>query len=164
MKSGPVARILDVDPGQRPSRNYRRAAQLQGGGRFQGDSRAGLRDGEAIVSTISLGSEAGLVGGAFAPLIGGAHLIWQAPFAAQRFLETLEASAPAHLFAPAGVASDLGAAGLLTADRLSSLTLATADAAVAPGFAHGVDSARVFVLRAGAEEGLRLEPIDVGAS
>ena len=62
-------------------------------------ARAGVLDGEAIISTISLASEAGLVGGAFAPLIGGAHLIWQAPFAARRFLETLETSAPAHLVA-----------------------------------------------------------------
>jgi acyl-CoA synthetase (AMP-forming)/AMP-acid ligase II len=120
-------------------------------------ARAGLREGEAIVSTISLGSEAGLVGGAFAPLIGGAHLIWQAPFAARRFLETLE-TARTHLFAPAGVASDLGAAGILNADRLSSLTLVAPDEAPAPGFAHGVDPARVFVLRGGA--GLRLEGID----
>jgi acyl-CoA synthetase (AMP-forming)/AMP-acid ligase II len=121
-------------------------------------ARAGLREGEAIVSTISLGSEAGLVGGAFAPLLGGAHLIWQAPFAARRFLETLE-TARAHLFAPAGVASDLGAAGILTADRLSSLTLVAADDVPAPRFAHGVDPARVFVLRGGAHSGLRLEGI-----
>ena len=123
-------------------------------------ARAGLREGEAIVSTISLGSEAGLVGGAFAPLIGGAHLIWQAPFAARRFLETLESSARAHLFAPAGVASDLGAAEILTADRLSSLTLVAADDVRAPRFAHGVDPARVFVLRGGAHAGLRLEGIE----
>jgi acyl-CoA synthetase (AMP-forming)/AMP-acid ligase II len=122
-------------------------------------ARAGLREGEAIVSTISLSSAAGLVGGAFAPLIGGAHLIWQAPFAARRFLETLE-TARAHLFAPAGVASDLGAAGILTADRLSSLTLVAADDAPAPSFAHGVDPARVFVLRGGAEAGLRLEGME----
>ena len=123
-------------------------------------ARAGLREGGAIVSTISLGSEAGLVGGAFAPLIGGAHLIWQAPFAARRFLETLETSAHAHLFAPASVAGDLGAAGILTADRLSSLTLVAADDVPAPSFAHGVDPARVFVLRGGADAGLRLEGLE----
>ena len=123
-------------------------------------ARAGLLEGEAIVSTISLASEAGLVGGAFAPLIGGAHVIWQAPFAARRFLETLEISARAHLFAPAGVAVDLGAAGILTADRLSSLTLVAADAVPTPTFAHGVDPARVFVLRGGADVGLRLEALE----
>ena len=123
-------------------------------------ARAGVLGGEAIVSTISLASEAGLVGGAFAPLIGGAHLIWQAPFAARRFLETLETSAPAHLIAPAGVAVDLGAAGILTADRLSSLTLAAVDAAPPPTFIHGIDPTRVFVLRSGADAGLRLEAIE----
>jgi hypothetical protein len=87
-------------------------------------------------------------------------LIWQAPFAARRFLETLETSARAHLFAPAGVASDLGAAGILTADRLSSLTFVAADDVPAPRFAHGVDPARVFVLRGGADAGLRLEGIE----
>ena len=123
-------------------------------------ARAGVLGGAAIVSTISLASEAGLVGGAFAPLISGAHLIWQAPFAARRFLETLETSAPAHLIAPAGVAVDLGAAGILTADRLFSLTLAAVDAAPPPIFTHGVDPARVFVLRRGADAGLRLEAIE----
>ena len=64
------------------------------------------------------------------------------------------------MFAPAGVASDLGAAGILTADRLSSLTLVAAHDVPAPKFAHGVDPARVFVLRGGADVGLRLEGIE----
>ena len=48
---------------------------------------------------------------------------------------------------------------ILTADRLSSLTLAAVDAAPPPTFTHGVDPARVFVLRSGADAGLRLEAI-----
>jgi hypothetical protein len=147
-----VVDIVDVAPGCRAVSQERTREVAR-----EFTARAGLAEGEAIVSTISLASEAGLVAGAFAPLIGGAHLIWQAPFAARRFLETLE-TARAHLFAPAGVASDLAAAGILTAERLSSLTLVAADETPAPRFAHGVDPARVFVLRSGA--GLRLEGME----
>ncbi len=118
---------------------------------------AGLRSGEAIVSMISLASAAGLVAGAFAPMIGGAHVIWQAPFAARRFLETLDTSAPAHLFVPSGVAGELGAAGILTADRLMSLTLVAPEGAPVPAIAHRVDPAHAYVLRSEAGVGLRLE-------
>jgi acyl-CoA synthetase (AMP-forming)/AMP-acid ligase II len=120
-------------------------------------ARVQFAAGEPIVSILSLASEAGLVGGAFAPLMGGAHMIWQAPFAARRFLETLQTSAPAHLFAPAGMASELGAAEIATADLLSSLTLATAAGVPAPPFAHGLDPARIFLLRAGESSDLSLE-------
>jgi len=119
--------------------------------------RAGLSEGQAIVSTISLASEAGLVGGAFAPLIGGAHMIWQAPFSARDFLEALETSAPAHLFAPAAVASELADAGILAADRLASLTLTAPDDEPAPTSVRGVATTRTLVLRIDAEAGLRLE-------
>jgi acyl-coenzyme A synthetase/AMP-(fatty) acid ligase len=120
-------------------------------------ARAGLRPGQAIASMISLGSPAGLVGGAFAPLIGGAHVVWQAPFAALRFVEALDALAPAHLIAPAGAVEALGAAGLLTPQRLASLTLVADEATKIPAFSHDLDLARVCVLRIGAGVDLRLE-------
>ena len=123
-------------------------------------ARAGLRPGQAIASMISLGSAAGLVGGAFAPLIGGAHIVWQAPFAALRFVEALDASAPAHLFAPASAVEALGAAGLLTPQRLASLTLVAAHEAKIPAFPHELDSARVCVLRIGAGADLRLDAFE----
>ena len=109
---------------------------------------------------ISLGSAAGLVGGAFAPLIGGAHVVWQAPFAALRFVEALDASAPAHLFAPASAVEALGAAGLLTPQRLASLTLVAAAGAKIPDFPHQLDLARVCVLRVGAGADLRLDAFE----
>ena len=107
---------------------------------------------------ISLGSPAGLVGGAFAPLIGGAHVVWQAPFAALRFVETLDASAPAHLFAPASAVEALGAAGLLTPQRLASLTVVAAEGAKIPAFPHELDL-EVCVLRIGAGADFRLEAL-----
>jgi acyl-coenzyme A synthetase/AMP-(fatty) acid ligase len=121
-------------------------------------ARAGLRPGQAIASMISLGSPAGLVGGAFAPLIGGAHVLWQAPFAALRFVETLDASAPAHLLAPASAVEALGAAGLLTTQRLASLTVVAAEGAKIPAFPHELDLA-VCVLRVGAGADFRLEAL-----
>ncbi len=115
---------------------------------------------------ISLGSPAGLVGGAFAPLIGGAHVVWQTPFAAVRFVEALDALAPAHLIAPAGAVEALGAAGLLTPQRLASLTLVADEATKIPAFSHDLDLARVSVLRIGAGADLRLDaweaPPDLG--
>jgi acyl-CoA synthetase (AMP-forming)/AMP-acid ligase II len=123
-------------------------------------ARAGLCPGQAIASMISLGSAAGLVGGAFAPLIGGAHVVWQAPFAALRFVEALDASAPAHLFAPASAVEALGAAGLLTPQRLASLTLVAAAGAKIPAFPHQLDLARVCVLRVGAGADLRLDAFE----
>lgn len=120
--------------------------------------RARLRPGEAIVSLVSLGAPGGLICGAFAPLLAGAHMIWQAPFSARRLLAALEASAPAHLFAPAGVARDLGAAGLLDRARLASLTLVAADAAPAADFTHDLDPDRVMTLRAAPGEPPRIEP------
>ena len=120
-------------------------------------ARAGLRPGQAIASMISLGSPAGLVGGAFAPLIGGAHVVWQAPFAALRLIEALDALAPAHLVAPAGAVEALGAAGLLIPQRLASLTLVADEATRIPAFSDGLDLARVSVLRIGAGADLRLE-------
>jgi acyl-CoA synthetase (AMP-forming)/AMP-acid ligase II len=120
-------------------------------------ARAGLRPGQAIASMISLGSPAGLVGGAFAPLIGGAHVVWQAPFAALRFVEALDASAPAHLLAPVGAVEALGAAGLLTPQRLASLTLVAAEGTKIRAFPHDLDLQRVCVLRIGAGANLRLD-------
>ncbi len=118
-------------------------------------ARAGLLPGQAIVSTLSLASAAGALAGIFAPLLGGAHVVWQAPFASRRFVAALDASAPAHLFAPAEAAAELGAAGLLTRDRVASLTLTAAAGARIPRFEHRLDPGRVFVLRC--EGGLRLE-------
>lgn len=118
-------------------------------------ARAPLSSGQAIVSTLSLASPAGLLAGIFAPLLAGAHVVWQAPFASRRFVAVLEASAPAHLFAPAEAAAELGAAGLLTPDRVASLTLTAAAGTRIPPVEHRLDPARVFVLWS--EGTLRLE-------
>ena len=121
------------------ARMWESAEALIGAGGINADS--------TIVSLISLASPAGLVCGAFAPLICGAQVVWQAPFDARRLVEILDAYGPAHLAAPASTAADLGAAGLLTTRRVASLTLAIADPVPDPIFDHSLDPAYVLRLR-----------------
>jgi hypothetical protein len=109
---------------------------------------ARIDPGAAIISLVPLGAPGGLIGGALAPMIAGAHMIWQAPFSTRGLVETLEASAPAHLVAPIRVASELGQAGLLDPSLVASLTLVAADPAAPVEFAHGLGASRIFVLRA----------------
>lgn len=83
-------------------------------------------------------------------MIAGAHILWQAPFAVAAFEAALEGSAPAHLVAPAGIAVDLGESGLLTPDRVASLTLIVDGGDFDPVFDHDLDADQVFVFDANA--------------
>ena len=108
-------------------------------------ARAGMRAEDVIVSLVSLASAPGLVAGAFAPLLSGAHVIWQTPFAASVFAEALESAARVHLVAPLAVAPALMSARLLDTYRLASLTWVGEGATEIAG---GLDPTRVFRLAA----------------
>ena len=104
-----------------------------------------MRAEDVIVSLVSLASAPGLVAGAFAPLLSGAHVIWQTPFAASVFAEALESAARVHLVAPLAVAPALMSARLLDTYRLASLTWVGDGATEIAG---GLDPTRVFRLAA----------------
>ncbi len=108
---------------------------------------AGLGPGATVVSLISLASVGGLMCGAFAPLLSGADLIWQTPFSALRFAEMLTERGPAHLVAPGAVIVDIGRSGLLTPERVASLTMNVTDD-FDPLFDHDLELERVFLIEA----------------
>ena len=108
--------------------------------------RANIKPGDAIVSLLSLGTKAGFVAGALAPLLCGAHVIWQAPFAAAPLAEALDCAPRVHLLAPRTVAEAFLESRLIDPFRLASLTwLLGANASDAPS-PPGLDPGRVFYL------------------
>ena len=129
------ARTLTLEASmlQAAAGDFARAARLQPGG--------------TVLSLVSLASVGGLVCGAIAPLMSGAEVLWQSPFSALGFTKALAERAPAHLIAPSGIVADLGRAGVLTPERVASLTLvATGD--FDPMFDHDLEPDQVLILEA----------------
>jgi acyl-coenzyme A synthetase/AMP-(fatty) acid ligase len=105
-----------------------------------------LQLGETLISLVSPATPAGLAAGIHVPLLSGAKLIWQAPFSAKRLDEALTASGRAHLVAPGSIVAALGPAGLLSRDRLASLTLIVSQGDPTPFFDTDLDPDQVFLL------------------
>ncbi len=120
---------------------------------------AGISPNDTIISMASLGGSIGLMVGAFAPLLAGANLIWQAPFAAQGLFEALARAATVHLVARPALAGDLVAAGLFGNASLASLTLISAEGAIVPELTEDPGATKVFVLRERNGRPLRLERV-----
>jgi hypothetical protein len=79
--------------------------------------------GQTIFSLLAPVSFAGIVAGPIAALLAGSQLHLHGPFEGREFLRQLEPLTNVHLVAPAEVAKDLVAAGLVTPQRLNSLIL-----------------------------------------
>ena len=118
---------------------------------------AGVAPGEAILTTLSCASAAGLAAGPLAALAAGARLVFHAPFDARGFLAALEAVAPAHLVIPGALAPALRAAGALAKGRISSLILSCADASTAPAFGAAAGGPPTVFVSAPAWGGLLVE-------
>lgn len=116
---------------------------------------AGLGPGSTVLSLVSLASVGGLVCGALAPLGSGALMLWQAPFSTQRFAEALLEHAPVHLVAPGAVVGDLGRSGLLSPERVATLTLLV-HGDFDPIFDHDLEPERVFLMETEAWGAARL--------
>ena len=108
----------------------------------------GVRRNDTIVSLVSPATPAGLVVSAYAPLVAGASLVWQAPFSAAALARTLAEAGSAHLVAPAAIADELARSELLACEQLSTLTLIVAENSRLPIFEADIDDERVFFLRA----------------
>lgn len=122
-------------------------------------SRLRLNAERPILSTLSPASLAGLACGPVAALLVGAPLIWFGPFDAQGFVAALDEAGPCHLVAPASIAPDLAAAGLIASGRLESLSLSTRAASPA---APRIGAACPVALLAGDDDG-RLSILLAGA-
>ncbi len=118
---------------------------------------AGIAPGDAILTTLSCASAAGLAAGPLAALDAGARLVFHAPFDARGFLAALEAAAPAHLVIPEALAPALLAAGALTKGRISSLILSCAEGSAEPAFAGASGGPPAVFVSAPAWGGVRVE-------
>jgi len=119
---------------------------------------AGLTSGATVLSLVSLSSVGGLVCGALAPLASGASTLWQAPFSTLRFAKALLEHAPVHLVAPGAVVSELGRSGLLSPERVATLTLLVYGD-FDPIFDHDLEPERVFLLETETTGAARLTPL-----
>jgi hypothetical protein len=118
---------------------------------------ARIAPGDAILTTLSCASAAGLVAGPLAALVAGARLNFHAPFDTRAFLAALDAAAPVHLVVPEAVAPSLEAAGLLNHGRIASLILSCASDPEAPAFDEALGDAPVLYVSAGPWGGVRVE-------
>jgi len=127
---------------------------------------AGIAPGDAILTTLSCASAAGLVAGPLAALAAGARLVFHAPFDSRGFLAEVEAASPVHLVIPEALAPALQVAGALSKERFSSLILSWAGGSPAPVFAGASDGLPTVFVSAPAWGSVRIEAVtaDGGAA
>ncbi len=127
---------------------------------------AGIAPGDAILTTISCASAAGLAAGPLAALAAGARLVFHAPFDSRGFLAEVEAACPVHLVIPEALAPALEVAGALSKGRFSSLILSCAGGPPAPVFAAASDGLPTVFVSAPAWGSVRIEVVtaDGGAA
>ena len=118
---------------------------------------ARIAPGDAILTTLSCASAAGLAAGPLAALVSGARLNFHAPFDTRAFVAALDAAAPVHLVVPEAIAPALEAAGLLNHGRIASLILSCASEPEAPAFDEALGDAPVLYVSAGPWGGVRVE-------
>lgn len=118
---------------------------------------ARIAPGDAVLTTLSCASAAGLAAGPLAAMIAGARLNFLAPFDTRAFLAALDAAAPVHLVVPEAVAPALESAGLLNHGRIASLILSCASEPEAPAFEEALGDAPVLYVSAGPWGGVRVE-------
>ncbi len=126
-------------------------------------SRARIGAGETILTTLSCASAAGLAAGPLAALVGGARLMFHAPFDARGFLAAVEEAAPVHLVIPEALASTLHAAGALSEAQIASLILSGGGASTAAAFADTLGGAPVLNVHAPFWGGVKVEATTAAA-
>ncbi len=150
-----LAQIRVIEPRGSPFARFDEGELIDAAGAIV--SHARIARGDAILSTLSCASAAGLAAGPLAALVAGARLTFHAPFDARAFLAAVEGAEPVHLVVPEMLTPMLETAGLISDGRIASLILSCAGDSPGPTLRNASSGPPEVYVSSGSWGGLRVE-------